>query len=119
MMTRITQGVAILVLVGMTAVLLWRASRASCLSEGPPPAGASALVARIQHGEQVYNVHCRSCHGVEGVGGFGPSLAGLERKFADEVILDRVRFGAARMPGFDAHLSPEELGDLLAYVKSL
>lgn len=119
MMTRITQGVAVLVLVGMTAVLLWRASRASHVAGGPPPTGASALVARIQHGEQVYNVHCRSCHGVEGVGGFGPSLAGLERKFADEVILDRVRFGAARMPGFDAHLSPEELGDLLAYMKSL
>ena len=82
-------------------------------------AGISALVATIQHGEQVYNLHCRPWHGVEGVGGFGPKPPGVgaEVRRPGDPGPDPAR--CPRMPGFAEGLASQELDDFLTYLKSL
>lgn len=72
--------------------------------------GASAMFSR----------KCAGCHGANGGGGLGPSLAGVEAK-GDAEILARIRDGSPTkgMPAFGATLTPTDLDALLQYVKGL
>lgn len=67
-----------------------------------------------------YQSRCAACHGGEGQGVVGPDLTGVEAQ-GDAFIATRIRDGLPNkgMPAFGAQLSPEELANLVAYVKSL
>jgi len=90
-------------------------------------------------GQQLYqSLGCASCHGVNGEGGRGPTLAGLygsdalitggQRVRADEVYIRESitnpqaklvdGFGAI-MPTFQGQISEDQLLQLLAFIKSL
>jgi quinoprotein glucose dehydrogenase len=69
----------------------------------------------VHSGRMVYATHCAYCHGIEGEGdslGAFPSIANLD----DEAyVREMLREGRGFMPSF-AHLEPEEVESLLAYV---
>jgi len=101
--------------------------------------GAATTLARRPEpprGKAEYDLYCAACHGPEGRGD-GPSAAGLPIKpwnltdgrlmnpLPDEFIhLSIAKSGAAvglspLMPAFAAYLSDAQIGDLVAYVRTL
>jgi mono/diheme cytochrome c family protein len=99
-------------------------------------AGDQAQRAAAPRGKAVFDQYCASCHGAEGRGD-GLSAAGLPIKpwnltdgrlmnpLPDEFISLTIQKGAQAvglspvMPGWEQYLSREQIGDVVAYVRSL
>jgi cbb3-type cytochrome c oxidase subunit III len=75
-----------------------------------------------EQGAAIYEVHCTGCHGADGTGGYGPSLAGpelLERypEPADEAAF--IAEGSAGMQPFADVLTTAELDAVVAFTRAL
>ena len=88
---------------------------------------AAALLATVTHaraqdaaaiGEEVYEQHCQSCHGEKlRSAGAIPDLRDLgdnDREKFDKMVMD----GRGQMPSWQGIVSPLELDQLWAYVRS-
>jgi mono/diheme cytochrome c family protein len=88
---------------------------------------AAALVAAVPHanaqdqaaiGEEVYEQHCQSCHGEKlRSAGALPDLRDLgekDRAKFDQMVME----GRGQMPAWQGIVSPQELDQLWAYVRS-
>ncbi|MEX0665935.1 MAG: cytochrome c [Acidimicrobiia bacterium] len=75
----------------------------------------------LSPGAAIYDANCASCHGGDGGGGLGPTLAGTVTKtFPD--IEDQIAFvgaGEGAMPGFDGELSDEQISQVVEYTRTL
>lgn len=73
---------------------------------------------KVTPGEQVYTMHCSSCHGADRKGnaasGF-PSLINIKSRLKREPVLNIITHGNGRMPGF-LRLSEIEKKDLIAFL---
>lgn len=91
-----------------------------------PPAAEFGLVADqaedLVRGKRLFEAHCSRCHGMQGAGGEGPSLARptLARAPDDDALLSVIQDGIAGtgMPATWA-MSEDEALDVVAYVRSL
>jgi mono/diheme cytochrome c family protein len=86
-----------------------------------------------KRGEPMYQRYCSGCHGVDGRGGgknFMPHVGPLNRKGHTELLDDGYvasiiteggpAFGkSGYMPSFKGTLSPDDIADVIAYVRSL
>lgn len=73
-------------------------------------------------GERVYDLNCKSCHGVDGVGGFGPKLADGKVVATYPNIEDQIaviRSGRGSMPGWEGTLSPAEIQAVAEFERGL
>ena len=75
-----------------------------------PPVGGPS-------GAETFETNCAACHGVDGSGGFGPSLVATPLTEADLVAV--IETGRGNMPSFDVTLSPGEIEEVARYVKTL
>lgn len=83
----------------------------------------------IAKGEKIYERYCLSCHGVEGKGDgnmsvyFAKKAADLSRseldKKDDVYIYTKITAGNYPMPGFEQHLSEEDLWHAVNYLRTL
>ena len=64
----------------------------------------------------LYTANCAGCHGVQGQGGTGPTLAGNRNAARAENVRSIIQYGRGSMPGFGAALSEEQLTVLTDYV---
>ncbi len=75
----------------------------------------------IEAGRRIFTGSCSMgyCHGLGGVGGGGPKLAG--RKFSVRYLTQVISEGVPEttMPSFKSNLSKEQLGNLILYMQSL
>lgn len=75
----------------------------------------------IEAGRRIFTGSCSMgyCHGLGGVGGGGPKLAG--RKFSAKYLTMVISDGVPQttMPSFKSNLTQEQLGNLILYVQSL
>jgi mono/diheme cytochrome c family protein len=108
---------------------VWRLTALAAILIGLSPSPASAGDA--QRGEPLYQRYCSGCHGVDGRGGgknFMPHVGALTRKGHTEPLDDKylasiiaeggVPYGkSAYMPAFQTALSPQDIGDVIAYVR--
>jgi cytochrome c2 len=71
-------------------------------------------------GEQIFIRSCNTCH-PGGRAGFGPSLADINQKYADDNVLKLfIRKGKGMMPGQPANvINDGELDHLVAYLRTL
>ena len=71
----------------------------------------------IEQGEGLYRSHCVVCHGR--AGGRGPNL--FETTLSDRQFMETVINGrkGTQMPAFGLRLSPDEVWQVHAYVKSI
>jgi mono/diheme cytochrome c family protein len=99
-------------------------------------AGAAPAAERVKAGTGLYGTHCAACHGEAGRGD-GPSAAAFATKPADltdgrrlnrlpdEYLVSIIRRGgpaeglSPAMPAFQAHLSDEQIGEVIAFVRSV
>lgn len=74
-------------------------------------------------GRDVWAKHCVRCHGADGTGGRGPSLAdgAVAEKYPNpQVQVSIITQGLnGKMPGFRTLLTPEELEAVVAYTRNV
>ena len=97
-------------LAGLVATALHFRTLVASPAAGSPAPGAPPM----------FTQKCAGCHGANGGGGLGPSLAGVEAK-GDAFIRERILDGSPTkgMPAFRASLSDRDVDALVAYVKGL
>src|SRR5262245_49024266 len=116
---------AIFSLLCMTAVFAGQAK---------PPAAATASPESVTNGAALYKRHCVMCHGAAGLGdgpaaktlkGKLPSLAdkATMSKLTDVHITEQITNGkkteVGNMPALGKRLKPEEITDIVNYVRTL
>jgi mono/diheme cytochrome c family protein len=104
--------VAVLVLF---VVVAQRSTGAAQNAPGQPPVGDPV------NGKAVFtfgNTSCTNCHGVDGVGGWGPDLAG--KGITYQQAFRAIRNPIWRMPAFaPSQLTDQEIADIVAYWATL
>lgn len=75
-----------------------------------------------EEGEKIFNENCRSCHGENGAGGFGPKLATTAHKFggSDADLFTSVAEGRpGGMPAFLPPLGKDRIWKAVTYIRHL
>jgi mono/diheme cytochrome c family protein len=89
-----------------------RADEPGGVVKTPPPVG----------GQQVYTQICQSCHMADGKGATGaatiPALANNPRLAVAAYPITMVAKGRGAMPWFDDILTPTQIADVVAYVRT-
>jgi len=79
-------------------------------------------------GKELFNQHCASCHFPETTAQkIGPGLQGLYRrltfsdgkKVTDASLTKWIEAGGKDMPGFKETIKPEQIRQLISYIKTL
>jgi mono/diheme cytochrome c family protein len=92
----------------------------------------ATLAADAKRGEPMFQRYCSGCHGVDGRGGgknFMPHVGTLTRRGYTELLDDdymariitdggEVHGKSAFMPAFQTALSPQDIADVIAYVRT-
>ncbi|MFA5568693.1 MAG: tetratricopeptide repeat protein [Trueperaceae bacterium] len=99
---------------GAAAAALAKAARQQASGGEASQAPETAALPVI--GRQVFSANCTVCHGPNGEGGVGATLAGNPRAGNEANVRDAVRFGRGLMPAFMAELQPDEIDAVVAYV---
>jgi len=105
-------------------------SRAPRRNSGGPKFAASAAPdpAAVARGKKLFDAKCAICHyNTSEAKKIGPGLKDLYRRgrYADGTPVDDaslktwIEKGGKNMPGYKAALSAEQIGDLIAYLKSI
>ena len=69
-------------------------------------------------GAQLYTANCAVCHGANREGGYGPPLNPTTLgDDSDASVISTIDNGAEGMPSFASKLTPQEISDLLQYIK--
>jgi cytochrome c oxidase cbb3-type subunit 3 len=69
-------------------------------------------------GQQLFLKNCAHCHGPDAHGDEGPDLHHLD--WSDEEITTRIRNGKkGQMTAFAGKLSPQQISDVIAYLRTL
>ena len=90
--------------------------------------GVLALPAKAQTGgEALYKAKCVACHGADGKGETAVGKANKIRDLGsadvqaqtDDVIAAIISNGKSKMPAYGKSLKPEQIKDLVAYIRTL
>jgi mono/diheme cytochrome c family protein len=91
------------------------------LGNSPGSRDLSVKRGNSNRGSELFDLYCKTCHGIEGIGGVAVALnqEGLLNKADDQFILETLLTGRGNtgMPGWSL-LEDEQLYDLVAYVSS-
>ena len=94
--------------------------------ESNPPVELPPEVAYVQlsiTAPEIYKNICSKCHGKDGEGGSGPSLADpqFQSSSTDQVIFDAIKLGHPNtsMIGWSDLLSEQQIQELVAYIRGL
>lgn len=110
----------------IVAALALLACPAAARGQYPAPALerplAEAAASDLTEGKRLYNAQCALCHGIDGGGGYGPSLLRptFVRAADDAGLFALVRTGIPGvMPGFGDANGPKRSWQLAAFVRSM
>lgn len=96
-------------------LLLVAAALLACMS-------ALAFASDIYSGREVYDMHCQTCHGIDGQP-MEPGVPDFSRGDSlyvpDVELVQRLRGGSEHLPSFRGLLTDEELRDVVAYIRTL
>jgi mono/diheme cytochrome c family protein len=88
------------------------------------PLAASAqqtLTDQQRHGRQILTQNCNICHLPQNPGSatYGPRLSKTSTNGDDNLLRDVIMSGLVKMPGWKYTLSASDIGDVIAYVRTL
>lgn len=77
-------------------------------------------LAYIEQGKVVYGDYCAACHGDNGEGGGGPTLAKNGFVKGRAAVINQILFGATDhgMPPFAPELTDEEIAQVATYIRN-
>lgn len=82
--------------------------------------GGSDEASTPRTGAEVYSAYCATCHGVDGQGGVGPTLAGqMEAAYPD--VADQIAVvtnGKGTMPAWGSRLSAGQIRRVVEYTRT-
>ena len=86
-----------------------------------PPSVTSRLDAQASAGATLFVRHgCFACHAVHGAGGLaGPELSAVGDRLGPDQLTTRILNGGRNMPAFASTLSPREVDQLVAFLRTL
>lgn len=89
----------------------------------PPPLPeqvVGATTGKVAQGAHLFHVKgCENCHTIAGRGGLrGPNLTTVGDRLTGAEMTIRILNGAQNMPGYNNTLKPDEVDDLVAFLKS-
>lgn len=70
-------------------------------------------------GQEVFVRNCKRCHGADGTKGFLGAKDLRASRLADDSIRQTILNGRRVMPAFRKKLTPEDIAQVILYVKSL
>ena len=77
-----------------------------------------ALSGNLQQGQAIFQANCAVCHGINGLGDIGPSLAKVSHRKSPSQLIEQVVTGKTPpMPKFQP--DAQAMTDLLRYLESL
>lgn len=82
----------------------------------------SVIAADYFNGRNIYEMHCQTCHGVDGrsmVPGTPDFTTGDALFQTDSELFRQIRQGKGTMPAYEGLLSDSEIRDVIAYLRSL
>jgi cytochrome c553 len=112
----VTAGLARGVLVGSCCALL---SLLGCETRDPTPVG---------RGARIFQRTCSGCHGADGRGTWRAGLSSRPRdltkpefqaQMTNDQLRHSIRVGKGQMPAFGGLMGDEEIGDVIAFVRTL
>jgi mono/diheme cytochrome c family protein len=75
--------------------------------------------AKFRGAELFITTGCSHCHGPAGTGGeIGPSLINIRKRMNSAAITRQIHDGGQAMPAFGDQLTPTQIDDLVAYLRS-
>jgi cytochrome c6 len=83
--------------------------------------GAYAQASDIFNGREVYDLHCQTCHGMDGqsIEPGVPDFSRGESLYAPDVDLVQKLRDDGHLPSYRGLLTDEELRDVVAYIRTL
>jgi cytochrome c6 len=82
-------------------------------------AAGSRSAGDVHAGKYLYEKNCMPCHGANGAAG-RLGAKNLQKSMLDDAaIMERITKGKRIMPSFGKRLSQDEIGQVVAYIKSL
>ena len=103
------------------AALLAVAISVPAFAQGDAPSGAAGGGAAPAVGEQVYRTLCAACHMQDARGGSGaaisPALAATPKLGTAAYPITIVLMGKGAMPGFGDVLTPQQISQVITYVR--
>ncbi len=110
---RVVRAVQALTAVAAAAFVILLFTNEKQLPTPVPKAGADV-------GQAIFATRCASCHGADGGGGFGPTLAGgVAQRYpnpADQAAV--VADGRGSMPSFATSLTPAQIDAVVTYTRT-
>jgi mono/diheme cytochrome c family protein len=99
---------------GLVALAL-SAQAANAQSAGP------ALDDTQRLGRALFNQSCRVCHTPPSLNAplYGPALSQDTQRGKDDVMVEIIREGSPRMPGFKYQLGADQIGAIVAYLRTV
>jgi mono/diheme cytochrome c family protein len=77
-----------------------------------------AIRGELNRGHSIFQLNCAGCHGTWADGKVGPSLHGVSGRRSEWSMIQQITSGRTPpMPKFQA--SPQDMADLLSYLKTL
>lgn len=72
-----------------------------------------------EHGQDIYSQRCAVCHKADRTGTppLGPTLIGINKKYADDAIAHLIKAGKGRMPAY-ADMPDEDVQSLILFLKT-
>ena|SRR5579859_4442279 len=70
-------------------------------------------------GQELFNHHCIHCHGADGTKGFFGAKNLRKSVLPDSAIVLQIQKGKGFMPSFRKKVTPDEISQLVSYVKTL
>jgi len=108
-------------------VFLPAASAQSPRKDSNPKSVAAASDAQQTPGKELFHEHCASCHFTDTTAQkIGPGLKGLYvrltfsdgKKVTDAGVTKWIEAGGKDMPGFKETMKPEQIRELISYIKT-
>jgi mono/diheme cytochrome c family protein len=102
----------------IAAIFMLAACPFGAAAQSPDP----ALTPEQLAGRNLFAQHCVVCHVktlVTAVRTYGPALSKNSLGGLDEVMSAFIATGTSNMPGFKYSLAPGEIGEIVAYLKTL
>jgi mono/diheme cytochrome c family protein len=115
------------VLIGLSAIAIVFSPAASAQSPGKNSNTKSAAAALDTQGKELFHEHCASCHFTDTTAQkIGPGLKGLYvrltfsdgKKVTDASLTKWIEVGGKNMPGFKETMKPEQIRELISYIKT-
>jgi cbb3-type cytochrome c oxidase subunit III len=72
-------------------------------------------------GQELYNMACSYCHGIDLDGNIGPPLgSGSDASFENDAFLEeRIRDGIGEMPSFGGVFTDDQIDDIIVYIREV